>query len=105
MHHPELLCTRADILWKQGKVSPEELENGYREAIEASRQIGTIAQELRTATRLGRLLQSQGRVQEAYALLAPLYAQFTEGLDTLDLQEARALLNQLSVTLSSEKEI
>ena len=48
--------------------------------------------ELRTATSLARLWQQQGKWAKARALLAPIYAWFTEGFDTADLQEARALL-------------
>ena len=44
---------------------------------------------------LGRVLQAQGRRNEARALLAPVYNWFTEGLDTADLQQARALLDRL----------
>jgi predicted ATPase len=48
--------------------------------------------ELRVAMSLSRLWQQQGQRQEAHALLAPLYGWFTEGIDTTDLQEAKALL-------------
>jgi predicted ATPase len=51
--------------------------------------------ELRTSTSLARLWQSQGRRQEAYELLAPVYDWFTEGFDTKDLQEAKSLLAEL----------
>jgi predicted ATPase len=51
--------------------------------------------ELRTATSLAKLGQQQGKRQEAHDLLAPVYHWFTEGFDTLDLQEARALLEEL----------
>jgi class 3 adenylate cyclase/tetratricopeptide (TPR) repeat protein len=51
--------------------------------------------ELRTATSLARLWQSQGRRLEAYELLTPVYAWFTEGFDTEDLQEAKSLLAEL----------
>jgi predicted ATPase len=51
--------------------------------------------KLRAATSLGRLLQSKGRAAEARALLAPVYAWFTEGFDTGDLVEAKALLEEL----------
>jgi DNA-binding winged helix-turn-helix (wHTH) protein/tetratricopeptide (TPR) repeat protein len=52
--------------------------------------------ELRAALRLSRLWQRQGKHQEAHKLLAPVYEWFTEGFDTADLQEAQALLHQLS---------
>jgi len=50
--------------------------------------------ELRAATSLARLWHQQGKRQEASALLAPVYHWFTEGFDTVDLQEAKALLNE-----------
>jgi predicted ATPase len=52
--------------------------------------------ELRAATSLARLWQQQGKRGEAQALLAPIYGWFTEGFDTADLQEAKALLEELS---------
>jgi predicted ATPase len=51
--------------------------------------------ELRTATSLARLWQSKGKRKEAHHLLAPVYAWFTEGFDTKDLKEAKALLDEL----------
>ena len=51
--------------------------------------------ELRTSTSLARLWLGQGKRQEAYELLAPVYGWFTEGFDTKDLQEAKALLAEL----------
>ncbi len=52
--------------------------------------------ELRTATCLARLWQSQSKTKEAHNLVAPVYGRFTEGFDTADLKEARALLDELS---------
>ncbi len=51
--------------------------------------------ELRVATSLARLWQSQGKTAEARALLAPVYDWFTEGFDTADLKDAKALLEEL----------
>ena len=51
--------------------------------------------ELRAAMSLSRLWQQQGKRAEAYELLAPIYSWFTEGFDTADLQEAKALLDEL----------
>ena len=53
------------------------------------------AWELRTATSLARLWQSQGKRQDAYDLLAPVYEWFTEGFNTADLIDAKALLVEL----------
>jgi predicted ATPase len=53
--------------------------------------------ELRTSTSLARLWQSQGKRQHAYELLAPAYGWFTEGFDTKDLQEAKALLDEIAM--------
>ena len=52
--------------------------------------------ELRAATSLARLWQSQDKHQDAYALLAPVYEWFTEGFDTVDLQEAKRFLEVLA---------
>ena len=52
--------------------------------------------ELRAATSLARLWQHEGKRAEAHALLAPIYGWFTEGFDTADLQEAKALLEALA---------
>ncbi len=49
----------------------------------------------RAATSLARLWQSQGKRQDAYELLAPVYGWFTEGFDTADLVDAKSLLEQL----------
>jgi predicted ATPase len=51
--------------------------------------------ELRAAVSLSRLWQQEGKRTEAYALLAPIYGWFMEGFDTVDLQEAKALLEEL----------
>ncbi len=53
--------------------------------------------ELRAATSLARLWQAQGKRQESSNLLAPVYKWFTEGFDTADLQEAKALLEDMAV--------
>jgi predicted ATPase len=50
---------------------------------------------MRTSTSLARLWQSQGKHQDAYELLAPVYGWFTEGFDTKELQEAKSLLVEL----------
>jgi predicted ATPase len=54
------------------------------------------AYELRAATSLARLWRDQGRREEARELIAPVYGWFTEGFDTHDLKEAKALLDELA---------
>ena len=60
--------------------------------------------ELRTSTSLARLWQSQGKHRDAYQLLAPVYERFTEGFDTKDLQNAKALLAELQTQVFSLRE-
>jgi predicted ATPase/class 3 adenylate cyclase len=67
----------------------------FRQALDIARRQEAKSWELRAATSLARLWQSQGKRQDAYDLLAPVYEWFTEGFDTADLQDARALLQEL----------
>ncbi len=73
-----------------------DAERCYLEAIEAARSQSAKSWELRAATRLARPWHSQGKTTEARDLLASVYGWFTEGFDTADLKEAKALLNELS---------
>ena len=68
----------------------------FQQALDIARQQGAKALELRAAMSLSRLWQTQGKHTAARALLAAIYGWFTEGFDTADLQEARALLKDLS---------
>ena len=68
----------------------------YERAINVARGQGARSLELRSSTSLARLWHMQGKVKPARELLAPVYAWFTEGFDTPDLKEAKALLDQLS---------
>jgi len=65
------------------------------QALDVARHQQARALELRAALSLSRLWQHQGKQAEAYELLAPIYGWFTEGFDTADLQEAKALLDAL----------
>jgi hypothetical protein len=65
---------------------------GERLARLSARRQQAKSWELRTSTSLARLSQSQGKRQDAYELLAPVYDWFTEGFDTRDLQDAKSLL-------------
>ena len=73
-----------------------EAEACFQQALEVARHQQAKSLELRTAMSLSRLWQRQGKRAEARQLLAPIYGWFTEGFDTADLQEAKALLEQCS---------
>jgi predicted ATPase len=68
----------------------------FERALEVARQQQAKSWELRAATSLARLWRDQNKVQQARELLAPIYGWFTEGFDTRDLKEAKALLHSLS---------
>jgi TOMM system kinase/cyclase fusion protein len=72
-----------------------EAETCFHQALDIARRQQAKSLELRAAVSLSRLWQQQGKQQEAHDLLAPLYGWFTEGFDTVDLQEAKALRNAL----------
>jgi predicted ATPase len=76
--------------------APAEADAHFRRALEIARSQEARCFELRAATSLARLWQRQGRKVEARALLAPIYAWFTEGFDTQDLLDAKALLEELA---------
>jgi predicted ATPase len=73
----------------------QEVETCFRQALEVARRQQAKSLELRAATSLCRLWQQQGKWDKARELLAPIYGWFTEGFDTVDLQEAKALLQEL----------
>ena len=75
---------------------PAKVEESFRTALAIAREQGTRGYELRAATSLARLWLEQGRRGEARNLLAPLYGWFTEGFDTADLKDAKALLDKLT---------
>jgi predicted ATPase len=76
--------------------SPQtEAEACLLKAIAVARQQQAKSWELRAVMSLARLWQQQGKKAEAHQLLAPVYHWFTEGFDTKDLQEAKALLDEL----------
>jgi len=82
------------LLAGAGTVS--EAETAIAKGIDVARRQNAKSWELRGAMSLARLRQQQGRQQEVAALLAPIYAWFTEGFDTADLKEAKALLDKLT---------
>ena len=79
-----------------GLNSLEEAQNAFAVALRIARKQQARAFELRAAMSLARLWRDQGKRDEARELLAPVYGWFTEGFDTLDLKEAKALLDELA---------
>jgi predicted ATPase len=73
-----------------------QAETCLHQSLDIARRQQTKSWELRAAVSLACLWQQQGKRAEAQALLSPIYGWFTEGFDTADLQEARALLAALS---------
>ena len=73
----------------------EEAEKSFRTSIEIARRQIAKSLELHATTRLARLLARQGRRGEGRAMLADIYNWFTEGFDTADLKDAKALLDDL----------
>jgi predicted ATPase len=78
------------------KNDPEGAEQNYLASLDWAREQQAKSWELRTSTSLARLWQSQGKKKEAHDLLAPVYGWFTEGFDTKDLKDAKALLEELA---------
>jgi class 3 adenylate cyclase/predicted ATPase len=92
----ELHRLRAEILLDMDGNVVEEAEALFGQSLDIARRQEAKTFELRAATSLARLWQRQGKCDAPRALLAPLYAWFTEGFDTRDLIEAMALLDELS---------
>jgi predicted ATPase len=92
----ELYRLQGDLLLSQSASHSVEAEACLQRALDAARRQEAKSLELRAAMSLSRLWQQQGRRAEARELLAPIYGWFTEGFDTADLQEAKALLDAWS---------
>jgi predicted ATPase len=92
----ELYRLKGELLLTLSSEHQAEAETCFRQALEAARHEQAKSWELRAAMSLARLWRGQGKRVEARELLAPLYGWFTEGFDTADLQEAKALLDELS---------
>ena len=92
----ELHRLRGDLLHRLPSPDRTEIEASYRTALRIARGQGTRGFELRAAVSLARLLNDHRQWNEARDLLAPVYNWFTEGFDTPDLKEAKALLDELS---------
>jgi predicted ATPase len=84
------------LLLRQPGTSQAEAETWLQRALDVARRQEAKSLELRAAMSLSRLWHQQGKRQEAHDLLAEVYAWFTEGFDTADLQDAKALLEELT---------
>ena len=91
----ELYRLKGELLLQGTVDHAEEAEACFQQALTLARHQQAKSWELRAAMSLSRLWQCQGQHATAYELLAPVYGWFTEGFDTADLQEARALLQEL----------
>jgi predicted ATPase len=87
---------KGELLLKQDERNPTEAMNCFRRAIEIARQQSARSLGLRATVSLARLLAKQGKRDEARTMLAEVYNWFTEGFDTADLKDAKALLDNLN---------
>jgi predicted ATPase len=92
----ELSRVAGDLALAGDRTDATEVEKHYQTARSIARRQGAKLLELRAATSLARLWRDRGKRTEARDLLAPVYNWFTEGFDTLELNEAKALLTELA---------
>ena len=90
----ELHRLKGELLKADGEC--DQAEACFLDALAVARHQRARTWELRAAMSLARLWRDQGKREEARELLAPVYGWFTEGFDTLDLKEAKALLEELA---------
>jgi predicted ATPase len=95
LYESELYWCKGVLLLQQSSDNQADAESCYHHALDIARNQQAKSFELRIATSLAKLWQQQGKRQEAFDLLAPVYGWFTEGFDTADLQDAQALLEAL----------
>jgi predicted ATPase len=90
-------CSRLEgaLLLTVSPAKQEEAATCFQHALDVAHHQHAKSLELRAAVSLSRLWQQQGKRVEAYELLAPVYRWFTEGFDTADLKQAKALLEEL----------
>jgi predicted ATPase len=90
----QMYCVRGELFIAVRDFAAAEAS--IHQAIAVARQQQAKSWELRAAMSMARLWRDQGKRQQAHDLLAPIYGWFTEGFDTLDLREAKALLDELA---------
>jgi predicted ATPase len=94
-YEAELYRLKGELLLIGHNLDVEGAENSYDTAIKMARKQSAKSWELRATTSLARLLRDTGRANEARSMLAEIYGWFTEGFDSKDLKEAKALLEEL----------
>ena len=99
-YEAEIHRLKGELLLQQNSDNQAEAETCFHHALEIARNQQAKSFELRAATSLAHLWQEQGKRQEAHDLLAPVYGWFTEGFDTADLQDAKALLDALGLNVA-----
>jgi predicted ATPase len=92
---PEIGRVAGEIALKSPQPDAAKAQEYFERALAVARQQQAKSWELRAAMSLARLWRDQGKVQQARELLAPVYGWFTQGFDTRDLKEAKALLEEL----------
>ena len=92
----EMHRLKGELLLRQDHSKAAEAQSWFQRAVETARKQSAKSWELRATTSLARLLNEQGRRDEARTTLAEIYGWFTEGFDTADLKDAKALLDQLN---------
>jgi predicted ATPase len=95
-YEAEMHRLKGELLLKQDDSNSAEAQNCFKRAIETARKQSAKSWELRATTSFARLLARQGHRDEGRAMLADIYGWFTEGFDTADLKDAKALLDQLA---------
>jgi hypothetical protein len=95
-YRPETLRIRGELRLDQGDLQVAEAD--FHDSITMARSMGAKAWELRTTMSLARLLRDTDRRVEARTMLAEIYNWFTEGFDTADLKDAKALLEEFSAS-------
>jgi hypothetical protein len=95
IYEPEVHLARASLFLAQDPPNTADAIGSVKTAIEIAKGYGGKSFELRATTSLARLLDRQGKRDEALLMLADIYGWFTEGFDTADLKDAKTLLDEL----------
>ena len=98
----EVYWLKGELLWRQAIPDETQAETCLHQALDIARHQQTRAWELRAAVSLARLWQRQGKRAAAQQMLVEIYGWFTEGFDTVDLQEAKVLLEELKASTQGQ---